>query len=72
MAMSTPLQFEVPDMDCESCISSIEAAVHKVDASASVSADLATKQVVIGGNGEAHEFMAAIEAAGFTVKAAAG
>jgi len=71
MAKSTPLQFKVPDMDCQSCISSIEQAVHKVDANASVAADLETKQVIIGSEkAEIHEMMAAIEAAGFEVEAA--
>jgi copper chaperone CopZ len=71
MAKSTPLQFKVPDMDCQSCVSSIEQAVHKIDAAASVAADLKTKHVVIGSEtAEAHEMMAAIENAGFEVEAA--
>jgi copper chaperone CopZ len=70
MAKSTPLQFQVPDMDCQSCVASIEAAIHKIDSSAHVAADLATKRVVIGSDTQAHELMAAIEAAGFDVKAA--
>jgi copper chaperone CopZ len=69
MAQSTPLQFTVPDMDCESCISSITTAVKRIDADASVTADLATKHVVIGSDVEAHEIAAAIEDAGFTVQA---
>jgi copper chaperone len=71
MAKSTPVQFDVPDMDCDACIESLTQAVHRVDPAASLSADLATKRVVIGGQGEPHEFMAAIEAAGYTVKPAA-
>ncbi len=71
MAQSTPLQFKVPDMDCASCVNAIEQAIHRVDASAHVAADLQTKQVVIGsGCAEIHTIMAAIEAAGFTVEAA--
>jgi copper chaperone CopZ len=71
MAKSTPLQFKVPDMDCESCVSSIEQAVHGIDAAASVAADLETKHVVVGtAKAEAHEVMAAIENAGFAVEAA--
>jgi copper chaperone CopZ len=70
MPKSTPLQFDVPDMDCESCVASITQAVQRVHADASVSVDLATKRVVIGGEGEPHEFMSAIEDAGFTVKPA--
>ncbi len=71
MANSTPLQFDVPDMDCEACIASITKAVQRLDPKASVSADLATKRVVIGADGESHDFIAAIEDAGYTVKPAA-
>jgi copper chaperone len=69
MAESTPLQFTVPDMDCESCIAAITTAVRRIDAQASIAADLETKHVVIGSTVEAHEVAAAIEDAGFTVKA---
>jgi len=71
MPDSTPLQFDILDMDCQSCVKSITEAVQRVDAKASVSADLETKRVVIGGAGDPHEYMAAIEGAGFTVQAAA-
>jgi len=71
MAKSTPLQFKVPDMDCQSCVTSIEQAVHKIDANASVAADMETKQVIIGSEkAEIHEMMAAVKAAGFEVEAA--
>jgi len=71
MAKSTPLQFKVPDMDCQSCIASIETAVHGIDSDAHVAADLETKSVIVGSDtAEAHEIVAAIEKAGFEVKAA--
>ena len=70
MAESTPLQFTVPDMDCQHCVSSITDAIRKLDADASVAADLATKLVVIGSDKRADEVAAAIESAGYTVKAA--
>jgi copper chaperone CopZ len=70
MANSTPLQFDVPDMDCDACVASITKAVQRVDPQARVAADLATKRVVIGATGEPHDFMAAIEEAGYTVKPA--
>jgi copper chaperone/Cu+-exporting ATPase len=71
MAESTPLQFKVPDMDCKSCITSIETAVHKIDPDAHIAADLTTKRVVIGSDtAQAHEIAAAIEQAGFDVEAA--
>jgi copper chaperone CopZ len=70
MPDSTPLQFNVPDMDCGACVKSITEAVHRVDAAASVSADPETKRVVIGGDHRSEEYVAAIEEAGFTVQAA--
>jgi copper chaperone len=72
MAQSTPMKFDVPDMDCQSCVRAITEAVHRVDAGAQLSADLATKRVVIGGTGAAQDYAAAIEEAGFSVKAAGG
>jgi copper chaperone len=70
MAKSTPLQFDVPSMECESCIEAVTKAVHRVDPEASVAADLATKRVVIGGKGEPQDFIQAIQRAGFAIKAA--
>ncbi len=70
MAQSTPLQFSVPDMDCQGCVSSITNAIKQLDADAEIYADLETKLVVIGSTVQAHEAAEAIEGAGFTVKAA--
>ena len=70
MASLTQQQFTVPDMDCQSCVSSITAAVQRLDGRAIIAADLKTKHVVVGSKAEAHEIMHAIEGAGFTVKAA--
>ncbi len=69
MTPSTSLQFTVPDMDCEGCVSSITAAVQRIDAGASVAADLTTKHVVVGSVVDGREIATAIEDAGFTVKA---
>lgn len=62
--MTQDLIFSVPDMDCGGCVRAITEAVHRLDATASVAADLASKLVHICGNGD---FAAAIEDAGFTV-----
>lgn len=67
----TKLQFNVPDMDCQSCVRSITAAVHQVDATAEISADLPAKRVTVTGTGSAKAFAAAIEDAGFTAQLAA-
>ena len=70
MAEFTPLQFIVPDMDCQGCVSSISEAVKKLDADASVTADLQTKHVVVGSTVGAEDVADAIERAGFTVQSA--
>jgi copper chaperone CopZ len=70
MPESTPIQFTVPDIDCESCVSSITRAIKRIDSEASVTADLQTKHVIVGSRVEAHEIAQAIVVAGFTVKAA--
>jgi copper chaperone CopZ len=70
MAASVPLKFTVPDMDCAGCVASITAAVKRIDAHASVTADLETKHVVVGSALAAHEISTAIEDAGYTVKPA--
>jgi copper chaperone len=70
MAKSTPIQFDVPSAHCSACVNGITTAAKRVDPEASVSVDLKTKRVVIGGEGEVQDFIAAVEAAGFEVKAA--
>ena len=67
MTPPTPHQFDIPDMDCEGCVASIERAVHKLDASASVNANLTTKRVVVGSLVTTTEIKAAIEGAGYDV-----
>ena len=66
--MAQDLIFSVPDMDCGVCVRAITAAVHRLDATASVAADLASKRVSIG-TASAADFGKAIEEAGFTVAA---
>jgi copper chaperone len=61
--MTQDLIFSVPDMDCGACVRAITEAVHRLDATASVAADLASKLVRINGKGD---FASAIEDAGFT------
>jgi copper chaperone CopZ len=70
MAESTPLQFDVPDIDCESCVRSISEALRRIDPQAEVLADLRTKRVTIGSQMDAGQAAEAIETAGFAPKAA--
>ena len=70
MSSLAVLTFDVPDMDCQSCVRAITAAVHRLDAGAEVAIDLSVKRVSIGTDSR-QDFAAAIKDAGFTVTAAA-
>jgi copper chaperone len=70
MTQTTQLQITIPDMDCAGCVSSITAAVKRIDAHATVAANLETKHVTIDSTNAAAELTAAIENAGYTVEVA--
>lgn len=61
------LHFSVPDMDCGGCVRAITEAIHKIDPTAKIEADLARKDVSITGTGTAQAYGRAIEDAGFTL-----
>lgn len=61
------LHFTVPDMDCGGCVRSITQAIHQLDATATVEADLNSKDVSVTGKADAKTYASAIENAGFTV-----
>ena len=67
--MTQNLLLKIPDMDCGACVRAITEAVHRLDATASVAADLASKHVSID-TASGADFGKAIEDAGFTVAAA--
>ncbi len=71
MPPSPALRFTVPDMDCGGCVRSITEAIHRLDPTAQVAADLETKLVSVGGTADANIYAGAIEDAGFTVEFAA-
>lgn len=58
--------FQVNDMTCGHCASTVEKAVKAVDASAQVKIDLNTHLVQIESDKPAGEFAAAIDRAGYT------
>lgn len=58
--------FTVNDMTCGHCASTINKAVHDVDAAAKVEIKLDQKQVVIDSAVDAEEFATAIKDAGYT------
>lgn len=61
------LHFTVPDMDCGGCVRSITDAIHRLDATAKVEANLESKDVSITGGADAELYAGAIEDAGFTI-----
>ena len=62
------LNLTVPDMACSACAETITKAVQALDATASVQADPATKQVAISTAGEPEQVKQAIVEAGYTVQ----
>lgn len=60
------IEFNVNDMTCGHCASTITRAVKDVDAAGRCEVDLAAKRVRIVSDHPAEEFRAAIEEAGFT------
>lgn len=61
------IAFEVKDMTCGHCVSTIKKAVASVDANASVSVDLPSHRVDIEpGTADAGQLQSAIAAAGYT------
>ena len=63
MTSSTNLIIE--DMTCGGCVASISKVVKNLDASATVSADVTTKRVVITSHKDAQALIAVITSAGF-------
>lgn len=60
------IEFNVNDMTCGHCASTITKAVKEVDAAARCEIDLGAKKVRIQSEREAEEFRAAIDEAGYT------
>jgi copper chaperone CopZ len=62
------LLFRVPDMHCEGCIRSLTGALRDVDPSATLQADLTTKQVQVTSSAPAASLADAMRDAGFDVE----
>lgn len=61
------LTFNVPDMACAACVTTIATAVTAIDATATVDADPKTKQVIIETQQSETAIKDSIVAAGYTV-----
>ena len=64
------IRYTIPDMSCDGCVGAITRAVRRVDANAVVTADLAAHVVDIQSSAPPERLEAAIDDAGYTVKAA--
>jgi len=62
------LEFKVPSMVCEACVSSVEKAIAKADSSAKVDIVLETKAVTVETKSSAEAIQQAIAGAGHTVE----
>ncbi|ANH74737.1 heavy-metal-associated domain protein [Ralstonia insidiosa] len=63
--------FSVEGMSCGHCVSAVTRAVQQVDAAASVQVDLSTQTVAVTSGAATDAVKAAIEQAGYPVKAVA-
>jgi copper chaperone len=59
------LTLTIPDMTCGGCLAGIERVVRKLDAEATIDADLPTHRVSIASRASQEAIVKAIEAAGF-------
>ncbi|MBP0441297.1 heavy-metal-associated domain-containing protein [Tianweitania sediminis] len=64
------LKLNVPDMTCGHCVGVVTKAVKSVDADANVAIDLPSQTVSVETEADADRIRSAVEAAGYTVKAA--
>jgi len=63
--------FSVEGMSCGHCVSAVTRAVQQVDAAANVQVDLSTQTVAVTSSASTDVVKAAIEQAGYPVKAVA-
>jgi len=63
--------FSVEGMSCGHCVAAVTRAVQQVDAAASVQVDLSKQTVAVTGGASTDAVKAAIEQAGYPVKAVA-
>ena len=64
------ITLHVTDMTCDGCVRAITKAVQRVDAGASVTADVAAKRVAVESKAAADALAAAVREAGFDARPA--
>ena len=60
----------IPKIRCGGCVASVEKAIHSVDASAQVIADIEARRVEVTTDAERQTLLTALDAAGYPAEAA--
>jgi len=60
----------IPKIRCEGCVASVEKAIHSVDATAAIKADIETRRVEVTTEANRQALLSALEAAGYPAEAA--
>lgn len=67
----TDLQvLNIPKIRCDGCVASVEKAIHSVDASAQITADIEARRVEVATAASRQALMTALDAAGYPAEAA--
>ena len=60
----------IPKIRCGGCVASVEKAIHSVDASAQVIADIEARRVEVTTDADSQTLLTALDAAGYPAEAA--
>jgi copper chaperone CopZ len=60
----------IPNIRCGGCIASVEKAIHAVDASAQITADIEARRVEVTTSADRQTLLTALDAAGYPAEAA--
>ncbi|MFK0298488.1 heavy-metal-associated domain-containing protein [Brevundimonas sp. NPDC090276] len=60
----------IPKIRCGGCVASVEKAIHSVDASAQIVADIETRRVEVTTQADRQALVTALDAAGYPAEAA--
>ena len=60
----------IPKIRCGGCVASVEKAIHGVDASAEITADIEARRVEVTSNANRQTLLTALDAAGYPAEAA--
>ena len=64
------IALSIPKIRCGGCVASVEKAIHSVDASAQVIADIEARRVEVTTDAERQTLLTALDAAGYPAEAA--